>query len=184
MTGAVLRLLQPSSSAVGFLKITKVFSGFIWQRANPDHIQEKILDQDVMSEKCQPVSLQTSILSKPSWPHWFEWDWKELFIPRHSLPFTSTPATLQRLFVHVCVLVVYHVAVLQSSTSAPLILSAYPSLCLFLFTYLSISHQVIVSTVSAFKHPPSLPADTTALHKHIKNSYPKPLYIYIYILIH
>ncbi len=66
-----------------------------------------------------------------------------------------------------CVFVVYHVPVLQSTTSAPLILSAYPSLwpvSIYLSTYLSISHQVIVSTVSDFKHHPSLSADTSVLH--------------------
>lgn len=111
---------------------------------------------------------------------------EELFIPCDSLRLPSTPATLQRLFVHVCVLVVYHVAVLQSSTSAPLILSAYPSLCLFLFTYLSISHQVIVSSVSASNIlPPSLliPVPFTSTCTYIKSSYPEPLFIYIYILI-
>lgn len=68
--------------------------------------------------------------------------------------FLTSALTLSAQGLCVCV-VVYHVPVLQSSNSASLILSAYLgslSVSIYLFAYLSICHQVFVSTVYTFKH--------------------------------
>ena len=67
------------------------------------------------------------------------------------------------------VFVVYHVLVLQSTTSAPLILSAYVSLCfclhlsVYLSVHLSSGHRLYCLTSNII--PPSPSVEITVLHK-------------------